>query len=132
MARQLTPDVSTYWRGLLVSTLESAKLIGSMSRIRAAGDNAAMESFLILLQTDILDWQRWTTRWLVRNGGHRRAVGPGGAGGWWWGGIRCSSGVGWLARSRPGGREGLVPVGAGFGLVGWSGGGDLPASGDGL
>lgn len=33
-----------------------------MGRVGACGDNAAMESFFALLQRNILDRQRWTTR----------------------------------------------------------------------
>lgn len=51
-------------------------LIGSMGRVGACGDNAAMESFFSLLQKNILDTRRWTTRdelrlaivtWIERN-----------------------------------------------------------------
>jgi transposase InsO family protein len=37
-------------------------MVGSMGRVGAAGDNAAMESFWSLLQTNVLNQQRWTTR----------------------------------------------------------------------
>jgi putative transposase len=37
-------------------------IIGSMGRVGAAGDNAAMESFFALLQKNVLDRRRWTTR----------------------------------------------------------------------
>lgn len=37
-------------------------LVGSMGRVGAAGDNAAMESFFSTLQTNVLDTRRWTTR----------------------------------------------------------------------
>ena len=37
-------------------------LVGSMGQVGAAGDNAAMESFFALLQRNVLDRQRWTTR----------------------------------------------------------------------
>jgi transposase InsO family protein len=33
-----------------------------MGRVASAGDNAAMESFFNLLQTNVLDRQRWATR----------------------------------------------------------------------
>jgi len=33
-----------------------------MGRVGACGDNAAMESFFALLQKNVLDQQRWTTR----------------------------------------------------------------------
>ncbi|PPK89487.1 transposase InsO family protein [Kineococcus xinjiangensis] len=37
-------------------------LVGSMGRVGAAGDNAAMESFFALLQNNVLDRQPWATR----------------------------------------------------------------------
>jgi transposase InsO family protein len=37
-------------------------LIGSMGRVGACGDNAAMESFFALPQKNVLDRRRWTTR----------------------------------------------------------------------
>ncbi|TSD93617.1 transposase, partial [Skermania sp. ID1734] len=37
-------------------------LHGSMGRVGACGDNAAMESFFALLQRNVLDRQRWSTR----------------------------------------------------------------------
>lgn len=37
-------------------------LRGSMGRVAAAGDNAAMESFFALLQKNVLDRKRWATR----------------------------------------------------------------------
>ncbi len=37
-------------------------LIGSMGRVGACGDNAAMESFFALLQKNVLDRRRWATR----------------------------------------------------------------------
>ncbi|MGO2813344.1 MAG: IS3 family transposase, partial [Brevibacterium aurantiacum] len=37
-------------------------LVGSMGRVGAAGDNAAMESFFALLQKNVLDRRRWVTR----------------------------------------------------------------------
>ena len=33
-----------------------------MGRVGACGDNAAMESFFALLQKNVLDRQRWTSR----------------------------------------------------------------------
>jgi putative transposase len=33
-----------------------------MGRVGACGDNAAVESFFALLQKNVLDRQRWTTR----------------------------------------------------------------------
>ena len=37
-------------------------MVGSMGRVGAAGDNAAMESFFSLLQKNVLDRRRWNTR----------------------------------------------------------------------
>jgi transposase InsO family protein len=45
-----------------VRTLHSHGLVGSMGRVGACGDNAAMESFFSLLQKNVLDRQRWTSR----------------------------------------------------------------------
>ncbi|MFI6308511.1 IS3 family transposase [Amycolatopsis thailandensis] len=42
--------------------LRNNELIGSMGRAGACGDNAAMESFFSLLQKNVLDTRRWTTR----------------------------------------------------------------------
>ena len=42
------------------------ELVGSMGRVGAAGDNAAMESFFALLQKNVLDRQRWATRQQLR------------------------------------------------------------------
>lgn len=41
-------------------------LAGSMGRVGAAGDNAAMESFFALLQKNVLDRRTWTTREALR------------------------------------------------------------------
>ncbi|WP_244881180.1 IS3 family transposase [Tsukamurella pseudospumae] len=49
-----------------VSTLNRHDLVGSMGRVGAAGDNAAMESFFALLQRNVLDRQRWATREQLR------------------------------------------------------------------
>jgi len=45
-----------------VRTLKAHDLVGSMGRVGACGDNAAMESFFSLLQKNVLDRQRWDTR----------------------------------------------------------------------
>lgn len=42
--------------------LKSAELTGSMGRVASAGDNAAMESFYALLQTNVFNRRRWRTR----------------------------------------------------------------------
>jgi len=38
------------------------EMVGSMGQVGSAGDNAAMESFFSLLQKNVLDRRRWTTR----------------------------------------------------------------------
>ena len=53
---------SQFRSGKLVSTLARHELVGSMGRVGAAGDNAAMESFFSLLQKNVLNRQTWTTR----------------------------------------------------------------------
>ncbi|HET6295250.1 MAG TPA: IS3 family transposase [Kribbella sp.] len=45
-----------------VHTLGRYDMVGSMGRVGAAGDNAAMESFFSLLQKNVLDRRRWATR----------------------------------------------------------------------
>ena len=37
-------------------------MLGSMGQVGSAGDNAAMKSFFSLLQPNVLDRQKWTTR----------------------------------------------------------------------
>lgn len=49
-----------------VRALDRHGLAGSMGRVGAAGDNAAMESFFALLQKNVLDRQRWATREQLR------------------------------------------------------------------
>ncbi len=44
------------------TVLTAAKLTGSMGRVAAAGDNAAMESFFALLQKNVFNQRRWRTR----------------------------------------------------------------------
>ena len=41
-------------------------MAGSIGRVGAAGDNAAMESFLSLLQKNVLDRRVWATREALR------------------------------------------------------------------
>lgn len=59
-------------------------LTGSMGRVAAAGDNAAMESFFSLLQCNVLNTKTWTTReeltiaiitWIERHYHHRHQNG---------------------------------------------------------
>jgi len=51
------------WSSLALSR---AGLVGSMGRVGAAGDNAAMESFFALLQKNVLDQRSWVTRQQLR------------------------------------------------------------------
>lgn len=51
---------------VLVAALRHSGLIGSMGRVGAAGDNAAMESFFALVQRNVLNRQRWTSRQELR------------------------------------------------------------------
>lgn len=44
------------------AVLKANQLTGSMGRVSSAGDNAAMESFYALLQTNVLNRRRWRTR----------------------------------------------------------------------
>ena len=46
----------------LVRVLARHTLLGSMGKVGAAGDNAAMESFFALPQRDLFDQRSWTTR----------------------------------------------------------------------
>ncbi|BAW09320.1 integrase [Nocardia seriolae] len=45
-----------------VRTLTRHGMAGSMGRVGAAGDNAAMESFFALLQKNVLDRRSWCSR----------------------------------------------------------------------
>jgi putative transposase len=45
-----------------VHALNRHSMVGSMGRVGAAGDNAAMESFFALLQKNVLDRRPWATR----------------------------------------------------------------------
>ncbi|WP_143588466.1 IS3 family transposase [Tersicoccus sp. Bi-70] len=49
-----------------VHALNHHGLVGSMGRVGAAGDNAAMESFFALLQKNVLNRGRWATRQQLR------------------------------------------------------------------
>jgi putative transposase len=49
-----------------VHALNRHQLSGSMGRVGAAGDNAAMESSFTLLQKNVLDRQHWTSRQELR------------------------------------------------------------------
>lgn len=49
-----------------VHALNHHTMVGSMGRVGAAGDNAAMESFFALLQKNVLDRGSWATRQELR------------------------------------------------------------------
>ncbi len=53
---------SQFRSGRFVHALTRYEMVGSMGRVGAAGDNAAMESFFALLQKNVLDRRRWRTR----------------------------------------------------------------------
>jgi putative transposase len=57
---------SQFRSAAFVRTLRSHGLTGSMGRVGACGDNAAMESFFALLQKNVLDRHRWTSRKQLR------------------------------------------------------------------
>ena len=50
----------------MARALRRHDMVGSMGRVGAAGDNAAMESFWSLLQTNVLNQQRWATKQELR------------------------------------------------------------------
>ncbi|MEK0100748.1 DDE-type integrase/transposase/recombinase, partial [Streptomyces sp. A475] len=49
-----------------VRALDRHQVVGSIGRVGAAGDNAAMESFFSLLQKNVLDRRTWATRQVLR------------------------------------------------------------------
>ena len=49
-----------------VRALRANRLVGSMGRVGACADNAAMESFFALLQKNVLNRRRWATREQLR------------------------------------------------------------------
>lgn len=49
-----------------VRALHRHEMAGSMGKVGAAGDNAAMESFFALLQKNVLDRRQWATRQELR------------------------------------------------------------------
>jgi transposase InsO family protein len=49
-----------------IRALSRHDLVGSMGKVGAAGDNAAMESFFALLQNNVLDRRPWATRQQLR------------------------------------------------------------------
>lgn len=58
-----TPTAGRSWRSRkFVHALNRHGMVGSMGRVGAAGDNAAMESWFALLQKNVLDRRAWATR----------------------------------------------------------------------
>lgn len=57
-----TDRASQFRSRKLVHQLNRHDMVGSMGRVDAAGDNAAMESFFSLLQKNVLDRRIWNTR----------------------------------------------------------------------
>jgi len=63
-----------------INALKYHGLVGSMGRVGAAGDNAAMESFFALLQKNVLNRKSWVTRedlrsaivWWIERTYHRK------------------------------------------------------------
>ncbi len=53
---------SQFRSNAFVRVIKNNVLVGSMGRVGACADNAAMESFFALLQKNVLDRQRWNTR----------------------------------------------------------------------
>ena len=53
---------SQFRSGMFVELLACTGLQGSMGKVGACGDNAAMESFFALLQRNVLDRRRWSSR----------------------------------------------------------------------
>jgi putative transposase len=58
---------SQYRSRKFVRALHRHDLLGSMGRVGACADNAAMESFFALLQNNVLDRQVWTSRQQLRS-----------------------------------------------------------------
>src|SRR5699024_4891400 len=60
---RVNSDCGSHFRSKkFTRALDCHGIIGSMGRVGAAGDNAAMESFFALVQKNALDRRRWTTR----------------------------------------------------------------------
>ena len=53
---------SQFRSGKMQRALNAHRMVGSMGRVGAAGDNAAMESFFSLLQKNVLNRRSWATR----------------------------------------------------------------------
>ena len=59
-------ELAQFRSAAFVRPLKDHGLTGSMGRVGACGDNAAMESFFALLQNNVLDRHRWQTREQLR------------------------------------------------------------------
>lgn len=68
MIKVLLPPVefAQFRSKAFVRVLKNNGITGSMGRVGACGDNAAMESFFALLQKNVLDQKRWSTRQELR------------------------------------------------------------------
>jgi transposase InsO family protein len=76
-ADDIRRDRGSQFRSLdYVRTLRDAGLFGSMGRVGACADNAAMESFFSLLQKNVLDRQRWQNRHELRSRSPSGSNGP--------------------------------------------------------
>ncbi len=56
-----TAEAKQFRSRKFVHALNRHDLAGSMGRVGAAGDNAAMESFFALLQKNVFDRRQWAT-----------------------------------------------------------------------
>ena len=61
-----TADPRQFRSRKFIHAVNRHQLSGSMGRVGAAGDNAAMESFFALLQKNVLDRRHWRTRQELR------------------------------------------------------------------
>src|SRR5690554_7505576 len=57
-----TQGVSQFRSRRFLRAISRHRMVGSMGRVGAAGDNAAIESFFSLLQKNVLDRRSWATR----------------------------------------------------------------------
>ncbi len=79
------PRIAQFRSREFVRALDRHRMAGSIGRVGAADDNAAMESFFSLLQKNVLDRRNWTTReelriaivtWIERTYHRRRRQTP--------------------------------------------------------
>lgn len=82
-----TDTGSQFRSSKFVRVLAQFAMVGSMGRVGAAGDNAAMESFFSLLQKNVLDRKAWGSREelriaIVRWRSSGRIIGVDGRTGW--------------------------------------------------